>query len=117
MAAPYLDRLRNKIEDLQLPDFDRAQLECRHFFSGAALYANGKICASLTPAGFGLKLPADVRTRLMEAKEATELRYFENAPVKREYVALSETVAADPGRLKELLVLSIRYVLEGARAG
>ena len=26
-------------------------LECKHFFSGAALYAEERICLSLTPAG------------------------------------------------------------------
>ncbi len=80
MAEPYFSQLKQILEALNIPE---AILECKHFFSGAALYANGKICASLTPAGFGLKLPADVRNGLIEDVKGTELRYFEKAPVKR----------------------------------
>ena len=64
MAEPYLSGLLEKISvfDLQTLDKDglEVELEARHFFGGAALYANGKICASWTPAGFGLKLPEPV---------------------------------------------------------
>ena len=104
--------LSNKIALAGLQTSDEVLLETRHFFSGAALYANGKICASLTPAGFGLKLPADVRNGLIEDGKGTELRYFEKAPVKREYVALTEHIVNDPDELRSLLELSIAYVLE-----
>lgn len=87
-------------------------LDCRHFFSGAALYANGKICASLTPAGFGLKLPKEVRERMMDEGQGKELRYFIDAPVKREYIALSQAIVDDPAKLKILLTQSIDYVTE-----
>ncbi len=115
MAEPYLKLLSRKITSLELPTSDEVLLECKHFFSGAALYANGKICASLTPAGFGLKLPAEVRNRLIEEGDGQELRYFETAPVKREYVALSQSVVDDPERLKSLLNLSIGYVVDRER--
>lgn len=59
MAEPYLEMMSQKITSLKLATPEWIQLECRHFFNGAALYANGKICASLAPAGFGLKLPAN----------------------------------------------------------
>ena len=81
MAEPYLEALSRKIAALDLSVSDEVRLECKHFFSGAALYANGKICASLTPAGFGLKLPAKLRDRLIEKGEARELRYFAKAPL------------------------------------
>ena len=110
MAQPYLETLSRKIRNLELPVSEDVTLECKHFFSGAALYANGKICASLTPAGFGLKLPADVRDLLIEDGDGHELRYFEKAPVKKEYVALSQAVADDLERLKSLLNLSILYI-------
>lgn len=95
---------------LELSASEDISLECKHFFSGAALYADGKICASLTPAGFGLKLPVEVRNRLIDDGDGDELRYFEKAPVKRKYVALSPSVLDDPERLKPLLELSISYV-------
>ena len=114
MAEPYLKMLTKMISSFELPIQEDVLLECKHFFSGAALYANGKICASLTPAGFGLKLPEEVRDRLFEGGEGRELRYFEAAPVKREYVVLSQSVVDDPERLKSLLELSISYVLDGS---
>ena len=113
MAEPYLELLSKKVASLNLRTSDEVLLETKHFFSGAALYANGKICASLTPAGFGLKLPSDVRNRLIENGTGSELRYFETAPVKKDYVVLSERTANDLEELRSLLELSISSVLHG----
>ena len=110
MAEPYVENLSAMIDRLELSVDKVGQLECRHFFSGAALYANGKICASLTPAGFGLKLPAEARMQLIETIDGTELRYFENAPVKNDYVALSKRVLQDDEWLRSLLLNSIEFV-------
>lgn len=112
MAKPYLERLSRMVANLELLDSGEVSLECKHFFSGAALYANGRICASLTPAGLALKLPAEVRARLIEKGEGMELRYFEKSPVKKEYVLLSGTVEKDRERLRSLLNQSIGYVGE-----
>jgi len=114
VAQPFLTLLATKIAGVGLQTSDEIQLETKHFFSGAALYVNGRICASLTPAGFGLKLPADVRDQLIKDGKGTELRYFEKAPVKKEYVSLSEPVANDPDELRPLLELSIEHVLRRA---
>jgi len=38
-------------------NFKSIDLKCKHFFSGAVVYVNGKICITLTPAGFAVKLP------------------------------------------------------------
>lgn len=73
MAEPYLENMMQMIASLNLDIQDEVQLECKHFFSGAALYANGKICASLTPVGFGLKLPASARRWLMESGDGVPL--------------------------------------------
>jgi TfoX/Sxy family transcriptional regulator of competence genes len=116
MAELYLERLSGKITSLNLLTPEEVVLECKHFFSGAALYANGQICATLTTAGFGLKLPAGVRNRLIEEKAGQALRYFDKAPVKKEYVALSQAVVDDPDRLRSLLELSISYVTDRRRA-
>lgn len=111
MAEPYLELLTIKIGTLELRTSDELVLECKHFFSGAALYANGKICASLTPAGFGLKVPVEVRERMIAVGDGSALRYFEKAPVKKDYVALSPAIVDDPERLKPLLDLSIAYAV------
>lgn len=61
-------------------------LECRHFFSGAAAYRGGTIVASLTPVGLAFKVPTDVRDRLLDIGKAIPLRYFPDAPIKKDYV-------------------------------
>ncbi len=116
MAEPYLEKLTHLIIDLELPAAEGVALECKHFFSGAALYANGKICASLTPAGFGLKLPGEIRDRLIEAGDGTELRYFDSAPIKKDYVALSQAVLEDRKQLRALVRRSIHHAVGPERA-
>ena len=44
--------------------------------------------------------------------EGSELRYFEKAPAKKEYVVLSQAAVDDPDSLKALLELSIGYVAD-----
>ncbi len=61
MAQPYLDELSQKLREWNPSRPRGVELECKHFFSGAALYANGEIAASLSPAGLALKLPEATR--------------------------------------------------------
>ncbi len=67
---------------------DDADLVCKRFFSGAALYANGKICASLTPVGLAFKLPQSRCENIIEEGKAEPLKYFERSPTKRGYILL-----------------------------
>ena len=110
MAQPYLENLSQLIAGLAL-SIAGVKLETKHFFSGAALYANGKICASLSPAGFALKLPADKRQELIESRMGSEFRFFPSGPIKHEYVALSEPLIQDDKAFRALLGISINYVL------
>ena len=109
MAEPYLERL-NAILRAARPIKPRGvRLACRHFFGGAALYANETICASLTPAGFAVKLPEDSRTALLQECRGTPLRYFKGAPIKKEYVVLSVSIASDQAAIRAFLRESIRF--------
>ena len=67
---------------------DDADLVCKHFFSGAALYTNGKICASLTPAGLAFKLPQSRCETIIGEGKAAPLKYFDRSPTKRGYILL-----------------------------
>lgn len=113
VAQPYLVRLSEIVHRLD-PDASGVELKCKHFFGGAALYAGGKICASLSPAGFAVKLPEEVRTKLLRQRKGRKFRYFAGGPVKHEYSALSRSVVSDPAVLRELLAVSIKYVVESA---
>ena len=110
MAEPHLTVLTQIIDNLGIHEDGGATLEAKHFFSGAALYANGKIVASLSPAGFALKLPPDIRNRLINEGAGTEFRFFASGPVKREYVALSDSAFADDDSVRQLLKLAIKHV-------
>jgi len=109
MAEPYLGQLGDLIDELKLGEVGRS-LECRHFFGGAALYVEGTICASLTPVGLALKLPPTPREAMLADGRGRPLRYFPKGKVKKEYVVLSEAVAADLPTVRELLETSFRYV-------
>ena len=111
MAEPYLTRLAQIVDELGPLHAVGATLESKHFFSGAALYANGRLFASLSPAGFAVKLPADTRRSLIEEGKGTEFRFFANGPVKRGYVALSESTVADNESIRALIALSVNYAL------
>ena len=95
MAQPYLDQLMAKLHEWKPAKPRGVKLECRHFFSGAALYANGKIAASLTPKGLALKLPEAERLELFRNRRARHLRYFPKGPVKKDYAILSRSVASN----------------------
>jgi TfoX/Sxy family transcriptional regulator of competence genes len=110
MAEPYLERLSQITARLEPVLTGNLKLETKHFFSGAAVYANGKICASLSPTGFAVKLPAEVRSRLINEGKGQEFRFFPNGPIKREYVALSDSILQDDEMLREIINMSASYV-------
>jgi len=113
MAQPYFDRLTAELRHIG-PSAPRGVLvECKHFFSGAALYANGRIFASLTPAGLAIKLPEDSRAALRRERRGRPLRYFKGGPIKKEYVLLSRGAASETKAVHNLFRAGIRYVMQG----
>ena len=86
-------------------------LECKHFFGGAALYAEERICLSLSPAGLGIKLPKETRDRLLRDGAAVPLRYFPNGPIKKGYALFLGGVAEGNETLHGYVNESIGYVL------
>jgi len=113
MAEPYRERLATLVRVARPSNAHGVRLECRHFFSGAALYANRTICASLTPVGFAVKLPETSRAALLRQRRARPLRYFRRGPIKKEYVVLSAAAASEPAVIRRLLRQSIQYVTRG----
>src|SRR5438876_6652721 len=114
MAKIFLDQLSRIIDRATSGRIGDVSLECEHFFSGAAVYASGRICASLTPVGFAIKLPREARDILSRRRGTKPLRYFANGPVKKEYVVLPEAMVGDRDRLRSLLELSVAYVLHSS---
>lgn len=100
MAGIFLDRLRRIIDRTTSGRVGSVRVECKHFFSGAAVYASGWIWASLTPVGFAIKLPKKSRDIVSRQRGTKPLRYFAKGPVKKEYVVLPEAMVGDPDRLR-----------------
>ncbi len=103
MAQPYLDELENLSEEWHGADAGVGLLECRHFFSGAAVYRDGAIVASLTPVGLAFKVPAEVHDELQASGVASPLRYFPTGPVKKNYVLFPDPAAVNARDAARLL--------------
>jgi hypothetical protein len=86
IAQPYLNQLQELISDID----GRHNLVCKHFFSGAALYVERNICASLTPKGLAFKLPKSRCDDLFTQGKAIPLRYFDRSPIKQGYILLPD---------------------------
>jgi len=110
VAKEYLERLTAVVDQATARSRQGVTMACKHFFSGAALYGDDKICASLTPVGFAIKLPETLRATLLTERRARPLRYFGNGPVKREYVILVQSTVDDPVEFRHWLTTSLRYV-------
>ena len=83
MAKEYFEKLSKLIEDMGLESEISSSIEVKHFFSGAALYIGGKICASLSPVGLAFKLPENEVEELISSGNALQLKYFPKGNIKK----------------------------------
>lgn len=110
MAKEYVDKLRALLAPTIAALPAAVGVEIKHFFSGAAAYADGRICITLSGVGLAMKLPDDARARLRE-EGAKSLRYFPKAPIKKQYVILPTAVRDDADSLRFWARHSIDHVL------
>jgi len=110
MVESYLLALRALLKGMDPPD----TIACKHFFGGAAAYAQGKIFMTLTPVGLALKLPEAARERLI-ALGAQPLRYFSTGPIKKDYVVVPEGLANDRAALAPWIKESIGFAQSSAK--
>ena len=111
MAKEYLEKLSDFIKATTAGGKKNIHLECKHFFGGAALYAEKRICISLTPLGLGIKLPEETKNKLLKDKKAIPLRYFPKGPIKKSYVLFPGGVEKSGKEFDYLVSKSIEYVL------
>lgn len=109
MAEPYLKELKSIVARAGGPCEETVDITCKHFFSGAAAYADGHIFMTLTPVGLALKLPEADRNMLFD-QGAKPLQYFPKAPVKKDYVLPPIQLIDDDGKLNEWIWRSIEFV-------
>lgn len=108
MSGLYHEKLTALLSELELGDEIEADLTVKHFFNGAAVYANENLCASWSPVGLAFKLPPAEVDELIANGQAKPLKYFAKRPVKKGY-ALFDT--PEPKRKNTLR----DYFLKAAR--
>lgn len=108
MVAAYLQSLQALLAQGKPRLAADVALECKHFFSGAAAYANGRIFMTLTPVGLALKLPEQDRRELLDGG-ASPLRYFATGPIKKDYVVVSDATLNDAAALARWIEKSVRF--------
>ena len=111
MAKEYIEQLSAFVGEAASDLSGDINLECKHFFSGAALYAEERICISLSPVGLAIKLPEETTDNLLKDKKAVPLRYFPEGPVKKGYALFPGGVAEGSETLDGYVRESIEYVL------
>ncbi len=111
MAKDYINQLSLLIDDIGPAHPSGTSIGTRHFFGGAAAFADRRIFMSLTNVGFALKLPQEDLLCLFQKGDARELRYFPNAPVKKQYALFSKDFFDDNARTKSLIEKSITFAL------
>ena len=110
MADAYVKLLDEVLRQSAPVLKNTVDIDVRHFFSGAAAYADGRIFMSLTPAGLAVKVSEDDRAALAELG-AQPLQYFPKAPIKKDYLVLPDTIAKDQTALANWIDKSVAYVL------
>jgi len=89
VAQPFYQQLETHLNRWGLLPGER-RLEVKHFFSGAAVYFEGRIVASFSPSGLAFKLGVSRSESLIAAGEAEPLKYFEKGHVKPGYALFTQ---------------------------
>jgi len=98
VAKVYFQKLEKLIIELDIEAEIGSDFEVKHFFSGAAFYANGILCASWSPVGLAFKLPGNESEDLIGLGIAKPLKYFEKGHIKQGY-ALFENPDRGPSNV------------------
>ena len=110
MAKEYFEKLTSLVSELNINNEVSSKLEIKHFFSGAALYANETICASWSPSGLAFKLPENKVRKLIKEGKAIPLKYFPQGHVKKGYALFENPNEIKPNHWKKYFIESVGQV-------
>ena len=110
MAKVYREKLCELINDLDIETEIPVPMEVKHFFSGAALYVNGAICASWSPVGLAFKLPQTEVESLISSGDAKPLRYFPKGYIKKRYALFESPSDEQPMQWKKYFIKAAAQV-------
>jgi TfoX/Sxy family transcriptional regulator of competence genes len=78
----------------------------RPMFGGIGVYANDRMCVSLSDVGLAVKLAGEEHARLLAMKGAKALRYEPSSPPSKSYVVVPDMVLKDRMALGHWLGIS-----------
>ncbi|QDT98222.1 TfoX/Sxy family protein [Gimesia aquarii] len=110
MAKEYFNKLSDLITKLKIEDEVTYSLEVKHFFSGAALYADGTICASWSPMGLAFKLPEQEAEDLIAEGKAKPLKYFAKGRTKKGYALFEDPESCEAVTWKKYFLKAAQQV-------
>ena len=111
MAEPYKTKLQSIVDHYLEHQDDHVMIECKHFFSGAALYVNGTICVSWSPVGLAFKLPEAESNKLINSGRAKHLKYFLKGNIKKGYALFEKPDISKPQRWKIFFLKAVAKTL------
>jgi len=100
MSKHYVDKLTDLISTLDFGDELGAELTVKHYFNGAAVYADETICASWSPVGLAFKLPTAEVAELIASGQAKPLKYFAKGRIKKGYALFDDPQSKQKPALK-----------------
>jgi TfoX/Sxy family transcriptional regulator of competence genes len=96
-------RLQSHVEAAAPPDIE---LRFKPMFGGIGVYADGRMCISLSDVGLALKLGEADRAELLKLKGAKPLQYEPSAPPSKSYVVVPASMLTDRAELGRWIALS-----------
>jgi len=110
VAIKYLEPLNKLIDETNIKAETNSLIEAKHFFSGAALYHNQNLCASLSPVGLAFKLADEEVELLIRNGEAHALRYFPKGHIKKGYALFVDPDLSQTALWKTYLLKALDQV-------
>ena len=112
MNTTYRNTLEALIQQASPEVLASHEVEFRNFFGAVAGYVDGRIFVSCGKFGVALRLPLETLTELFKEEDVSNLRYFPNGHIKKEYAVLPERILGDQDQFKINVSISIQYAVQ-----
>jgi TfoX/Sxy family transcriptional regulator of competence genes len=99
-------RLQSHVEAAAPPNIE---LRFKPMFGGIGVYADGRMCISLSDVGLALKLGEAERAELLKLKGAKPLQYEPSAPPSKSYVVVPASMHTDRAALGRWIAVSAAF--------
>lgn len=111
MASEELEALKREIDEAVAISGRSEEMTHKPMFGGVCSYADGRVFASLSNVGIGLKLSAKDQEEALKIEGAKRLQYEESMPPSKSYIVLPATLRSSPEQFASWVDLSVKYVL------